>query len=306
MSTAITYEYCGARGDTRSVHEILSTPIPRQQEVAKGIRDLTDTIFDRLDPQIRKYGRDSRRVGETGSIGLHSSYGTLNGPNNRYGHLLIKAVNRASYTALAEVINNDRDFNDHMKDSMDSHWDMFIEEKREKNIARPYDRFTFLGGYAIFTADRDEYIRGKRSNNRLFVHSNPANVNPEERIEAHEIGLTIKWKLSDKLDPSRPARWTFSQTLKTRGDEDRPVNEYLSTYEGLVDTREDIRYREFKKEIITEENANWMDLAFMQHLLNTAKDLRPIVEPIDSYVANTEAVGKILRSIYDSDKPKQS
>jgi hypothetical protein len=305
--TLITHEYRGARGDHRSPSEIFDAPKISANEINESISEIVDATFEKLEPQIQRYGRDPRRISENGGIGLHSSLGVLKGSDRRYGEMEIKITNSNSYRDALGTILNDFSFSDRMyRGGSISHAEYLMNNDRREGKFNFKDRYQPLGFAMLLLVKRERYRENTYPDSLQREDFELEFGKPLSPLfgERQSMGTKIIGQFNDSLSPGRPTIWTVGQILSTRFDEEKSQNTYESTLDGVVDSR-DVLFK-FTPRIREHSIGSQRDLAFMQRIFSLAKDMRPRIEPIDRYVASTTYTTEVLGRFFQSQEPAVS
>lgn len=281
------------------IAEELLKPIPGPEEVGQGIVDLTNQTFERLSGRLALYVEDPRRsTGTEGTVILDENSGRL-WEGGEYGSVAIRVANEPSLAQISKVLGEVHPFMQAYQSSWNSHFRL-LDEARTGSINSP-NRYKPIGQLLLFHALKDRYPRGDTDarESLMLPRDDYTKYPPEDWGERHKIGIEILSRFEDALAPTRQATWRFGMFLQHRFDKPIPQRETVSTFDGLVDSR-DVRYRgEFKPRMTDKKTASHVDVEDMAALLAAAKDIRPIVTRIPRLLREQAAMQRMFDAFRD-------
>jgi hypothetical protein len=262
---------------------ILRSPIPTGEEVSANIAELTNGVFERIQPQLARYIADLRRR-STGSDTVRLSV-----DNDRlwdegeHGRVSLHVVNKEARRAVLDHALGNIGFRDTTTQSTESHG-YFIKHCVDHSDPERAQRYKPFGSELLLHVMRDRHPRGTANDHRQGLSVPRADYStypPEDWGERHGVGIEL---ITGYHDPAReqPAIWRLGYFVKTRFDmADKPRLKTTSSFSALIDTWDiDRCYPPFQPTMTKDSRAHQSDVEMFADLFAIAKDLRPAVTPL--------------------------
>jgi hypothetical protein len=268
---------------------------------------------------LQPFVEDARR--DRGSDGTGTTLTTDNEnvlwENGRYGDFCMyishKAAQQAVYAAFA-ASRAGQDATHRAYGVAEPHMRMLREDR--VSIMDEEPRFRPLGALLLLRVIRDRFPRGDiYAHEPLMIPEVPYDkVPPEDWGERHGVGLRLMAGYEDRLVPGETARWQLDFSVQSRFDKEEPQSKTTSRFTGLVRSRyagskgsfqtviNDVRHPSddgFERTVAR-------DVATLQRLFGLAKDLRPLVTPIDRQLRSEAEFAALHGRFFSGDTASDS